>query len=290
METQQVKILFKLLLSLIISLIFIINCSGGDMKRTESDYIKLEDIPATAWKELGGKKIFFAHQSVGNNIINGIKDIIKENPTLYLNIMEISEPVELEEGVFAHTTNIGKNEDPQSKIDAFASYMENGIGNNADLAFLKFCFVDVDNKTDIQNLFTAYKNEMAKLKNKYPETTIIHFTVPLLKKNKPSFKNWIKGLFGKNDGFFANEHNIKRNKFNDLIVKEYIGIEPVFDLAETESTYPDGSRETFIENGEKHYSLVPAHTDDGGHLNETGRKKIAEQFLLFLINLDKQKF
>ena len=259
------------------------NCGGGGMEESKLNYKTIKDIPATAWKKLGEKKIFFAHQSVGNNIINGIRDIMKENPNVHLNIMQISEPIALREGVFAHT-NIGKNENPQSKIDAFANYMENGIGNSADFAFLKFCFVDIDNKTDIQKLFTAYKSEMAKLKNEYPKTKIIHFTVPLLRKNEPSFKNWIKGLFGKNDGFFANEHNIKRNKFNRLVVAEYKNKEPVFDLAEFESVYPDGSRETFAEDGKTYYSLVPAYTDGGGHLNETGRKKIAEQLLLFLTN------
>ena len=284
MEARQMKITYKLSLFLIISLFFIISCNGGDMKKTESDDSKLEDIPATAWKKLGEKKIFFAHQSVGNNIINGIRDIMKENPNVHLNIMEISEPVVLKEDVFAHTY-IGRNEDPQSKIDDFAHYMENGIGNSANLAFLKFCYVDIDNKTDIKKLFTAYKKEMAELKNKFPKTKIIHFTVPLLKKNKPSFKNWIKGLFGKKDNFFANEHNIKRNKFNRLVVAEYKNKEPVFDLAKLESTYPDGSQETFTESGKTYYSLIPAYTDDGGHLNETGRKIIAEQLLLFLINL-----
>ena len=171
------------------------------------------------------------------------------------------------------------------KLMPLSNYMENGIGNSADLAILKFCFVDIDNKTDVQKLFTTYKNEMAKLKNKYPKTTIVHFTVPLLRKTELSFKSWIKGLLGKNDGFFANEHNIKRNKFNSLVVAEYKNKEPVFDLAGFESIYSDGSRETFSEGGKTYYSLVPAYTDDGGHLNETGRKKIAEQLLLFLINL-----
>ena len=278
------KITYKLSLFLIISLFFIISCNGGDMKKTESDYIRLEEIPAAACKKLKEKKIFFGHQSVGNNIIEGIRDIIKENSDINLNITEISEPVVLKEGVFAHSY-IGKNQDPQSKIDAFVSYMENGIGNSAGIAFLKFCYVDIDNKTDVQKLFASYKNKMTKLKNEYPETTIIHFTVPLLRKTELSFKIWIKGLLGKNDGFFANEHNIKRNKFNRLVVAEYKNKEPVFDLAKLESTYPDGSQETFTESGKTYYSLIPAYTDDGGHLNETGRKIIAEQLLLFLINL-----
>jgi len=42
---------------------------------------------------------------------------------------------------------------------------------------------------------------------------------------------------------------------------------------------------TFRKEGKKYYSMTPTYTDDGGHLNERGRKKVAEQFLLFMINL-----
>jgi hypothetical protein len=31
--------------------------------------------------------------------------------------------------------------------------------------------------------------------------------------------------------------------------------------------------------------MVPEYTTDGGHLNEIGRKKIAEQFLILLAKL-----
>ena len=253
------------------------------MEESKIEYDKIKSIPAKKWDQLSQKKIFFGHQSVGNNILKGIKSLMKENSDIQLNITEISEGSELPEGIFAHT-HIGKNEDPQSKINAFVRFMENGLGNNADFAFFKFCFVDIDSRTDIEKLFNAYKTNMAQLKKKYPETTIIHFTVPLLRKSEPSFKQWLKGLFGKTDGFFADKHNVQRNEFNELIVREYSGSEPVFDLAEIESVYPDGSRETFTADGKTYYSLVPEYTHDGGHLNEVGRKKLAEQLLVFLVN------
>jgi lysophospholipase L1-like esterase len=33
-------------------------------------------------------------------------------------------------------------------------------------------------------------------------------------------------------------------------------------------------------DGKTYYHLVPDYTNDGGHLNETGRKLVAEQLLL----------
>jgi hypothetical protein len=53
-----------------------------------------------------------------------------------------------------------------------------------------------------------------------------------------------------------------------------------------ESTYPDGRRETCAHKGKTCYSLVPEYTYDGGHLNETGRKKAAEQLLILLAKLN----
>ncbi len=41
----------------------------------------IKGVPAETWQKLSQKKIYFGHQSVGNNIIDGIKDIMKENPS-----------------------------------------------------------------------------------------------------------------------------------------------------------------------------------------------------------------
>jgi lysophospholipase L1-like esterase len=70
------------------------------------------------------------------------------------------------------------------------------------------------------------------------------------------------------------------------VKQEYNGKEPFFDIAEVESTTPDGNRESFPRNGHTYYSLASLYTDDGGHLNKTGRKKVSEQLLLLLVSLN----
>lgn len=125
---------------------------------------------------------------------------------------------------------------------------------------------------------------MSKLKIKYQDTTFIHVTVPL-GTTKTSWKTWIKKLMRKKE-IWEYDHNVARNKFNDLLKKEYKGKEPVFDLAKIESTYPDGRAETFTREEKIYYSLVPGYTHDGAHLNEIGRKKVAEQLLILLANLN----
>jgi hypothetical protein len=60
----------------------------------------------------------------------------------------------------------------------------------------------------------------------------------------------------------------------------------IIDIAKIESTYPDGTRCSFSIDGKTYYSMAPEYTSDGGHLYEIGRKKVAEQLLIFLANLN----
>jgi lysophospholipase L1-like esterase len=100
---------------------------------------------------------------------------------------------------------------------------------------------------------------------------------------EPPAKAWIKRLLGKAT---RQEVNVKRNEFNDLMRQTYAGIDPIFDLAEVESTHGNGSRSYFMQGDEKIYTLAPEFTTDGGHLNEVGRRMAAERLLLVLAQSD----
>ena len=204
----------------------------------------IKDIPESTWTKLSEKKIFFGHQSVGNNIIDGIKDLLKKNPQIKLNIVKTTNPQDFNKPLFAHA-GVGKNTDPQSKIDAFAGFMEKRIGDRADIAFFKLCFADIIGTTDVNRVFNAYKNTMSRIKKRYPKTTFVHVTVPLLRIKK-TFKVWTKRKLGKRDNW-GYDGNIMRNEFNELLIREYNGKEPVFDLARIESTFADGGRSSFPE-------------------------------------------
>ena len=249
-------------------------------KTTHSPSIK--DIQDSTWKKLSEKKIYFGHQSVGFNIIDGIKDVMRENPQIKLNIVETSDPSEFNTRLFAHS-RVGKNTDPKSKIDAFANTMETGMGEKADIAFFKFCYVDVTARTDVEKLFADYKNTISRLRESYPGTMLIHVTVPLTV-TKTTFKTWIKKIIRKKD-IWEYDDNIKRNEFNDLLRNEFEDKEPIFDLSKIESTFPDGTRSSFTKDGKTYYSLISEYTNDGGHLNDKGRKIVAEQLLIFLARL-----
>jgi len=253
------------------------------MPEEKITFPSIKDVPASAWQKLSQKKIYFGHQSVGNNIIAGFKDLMQKHPELKLNIVETADDSDFKAGLFAHS-RVGENLDTKIKITDFVNFIDSGIGKKADAAALKFCYLDMVVDTDVGEVFSNYDRSMERLKKKYPDMTVVHFTEPLTV-SKTSWKTWIKKLIGKTD-LWEYADNIKRNEYNNLLIEKYGGKEPILDIAKIESTRPDGTRQAFSLNGKTYYSMVPEYTTDGGHLNETGRQKVAEQFLILLANLN----
>lgn len=243
----------------------------------ESDQTGLAD---GVLSEVGKKTIYFAHQSVGYNILDGIGYYGGSA----LSLRDISSDVRgsFPEGpVFAHST-IGENTKPLEKLSDFAYRIENGIGGKADIAALKFCYVDFDRDTDAARLFEAYSSEIERLKGKFPGLTFVHFTVPLTV-TKSDLKTRIKGLLGREPEGSA--ENLVRQRYNELIRSAYPGA--VFDIARIESTRPDGAREEGLLGGERYYSLLDSYSTDGGHLNEYASRLAAREFLTLLSAINK---
>lgn len=236
-----------------------------------------ETVTLAVLQKVAEKRIYFGHQSVGLNIIDGIHDILKDHQGVELKMVKTTDPAVLNSPVFAHSM-IGENEDPVSKINDFVRSMDSGLGGKAEIAFFKFCYVDITRSTDVEKIFSAYKSALQRLKEKYPHTKFVHLTAPL-SLSLPSLKGWIKGVLGRED------NNIKKNAFNAMLRREYGGSGLLFDVAAIESTHPDGRKASFTSSGTTYDSLVPNYTNDDGHLNETGRKIMAAQLLKFLSTL-----
>ena len=279
--------LIFIILFITIVVVFNIKSGGGEtMYRMEEQLLTLEDISITKLRELSCKKIFFGHQSIGFNIIDGINDIMNDNPELKLNIVEYNNLSDFNSSNFIHAAE-GNNTKPDTKLDAFSEHIKEGIGGIADFAFLKLCYVDITADSDVNKIFDYYRSSMEHLKQLYPETTFIHITVPIVSQKIDiitELTNMIKRIIGKS----VNEiyrNNIKRSQFNDLMIEKYEGKEPIFDFARVESMLLDGTRQYHELDGYIYYSMIPEYTDDGGHLNEKGRRFVAEQFIIFLANL-----
>lgn len=229
---------------------------------------------------LKSKKAFFGHQSVGDNIVQGIRDLMTEDPRLKLNLVNSSDPEQLAGPAFVEC-HIGHNGKPESKTEAFAAILKQGMGKQGGIVMHKYCFVDFDSSTDVQRLFENYRDEINALKREYPLLRIVHITVPLTTV-EPAPKAWVKTMLGRTT---AREASAKRNEFNRLLKQSYASTDPIFDLAEVESTLPDGSRSYFMRGNEKIYTLAPKYTTDGGHLNDAGRCAAAERLLRILARL-----
>ena len=104
---------------------------------------RLADIPVEAWDRLGQKRIFFGHQSVGYNIIEGIQDLVAGNESVSLNVVESKDAKTIANPMFVHA-KVGRNRSPESKIAEFKELMENGFGDKVDVAFFIFCYVDIE--------------------------------------------------------------------------------------------------------------------------------------------------
>ena len=246
-------------------------------------------VTGAAWSRLAEKRIYFGHQSVGYNIIEGMREVMRENPSIRLTIIEGSDASALAAPAFAHGT-IGQNTDVDSKLADFAKHLEKGIGEKADFAFMKFCYVDITEKSDAKSIFIRYRETMESLKKKYPGITFIHVTAPLTSKPRDLTtlaKNLLKRIIGR--PVRTHRDNIPRTAFNEMMLQAYQGREPIFDLARIESTDREGKRLVLKEGDKSFYAFVPEYTSDGGHLNEQGRRIAAAELLRLLAELAAER-
>jgi hypothetical protein len=261
------------------------SCGKEEMNAKIVADATLRSIPDATWETLSKKKIYFGHQSAGFDAITGIQEIMADNPKIKLKIVQIENGATFDGPGLTHSW-IGENGAPESKINDFTILMDQGIGNKADIAFFKFCYVDITSDTDIGKVFGSYKNALDRLGAKYPGITFVHVTVPLTYE-KVNLRNLVKKILGRRS-ILGEKDNIKRNQLNDLLRKEYAGKGLLFDLARAEARLPDGKEVCFNSDGRTYYALAPQYTHDGGHLNEKGRRIVGSELLVFLAKLPQK--
>ena len=222
---------------------------------------------------LRSKRIFFGHQSVGANVVTGLKDLLSTVPDVHLNMVSLTDSAFPSGPVFVDTY-IGENSQPKTKCDAFTSRVTE-LSASFDLALMKFCYIDLTEGTDVEDLFTYYRDTIQELKRRCPNVKLVHVTVPLTRRGA-SWKVLVKKLLGRIE--YNDIANLKREEFNRLLVHFYKD-EPVFDLASIESTFPDGTRNSFSQEGKTGYSLIDEYADDGDHLGPLGRELAARELV-----------
>lgn len=249
------------------------------------ELMSFDDVSPEMWKGLQEKRIFFGHQSVGRNVIDGIEDVMSDHPEVSLKIVETSQPGSIQGPVFCHS-RVGENVDPISKIDDFVGILSTEGAQKIDIAFLKLCYVDIQDDATAERAFRHYAERMAALRERLPGTTFLHVSVPIESipvsisgRIKESIKRCIRrpGVIVKNRA---------RLSFGNLLRRTYADEEPIFDIAHYEAVDPEGLALAFSRGDmEPVMVMQQAYTDDGGHLNPVGRRIVAEQLLISLARI-----
>ncbi len=253
----------------------------AETEESTSELTPIESIPESLWKNLAEKRVFFGHQSVGRNLIEGIMDVMAERPEIKLNIVESADLGSIEGAAFVHC-NVGRNTQPNSKLTGFRQVLESGGEQATDIALLKFCYVDIGRDSDAQEIFGSYHRAFSELGERFRDTTFVHFTVPI-----QSGPVGVKGVIKESIKPVVRrptivEKNSVRQRYNEILRSSFLGRQPVFDIAGYEAIGPEGLMSYRISGSEKVYFMDAQYSDDGGHLNKRGRKHVAEQLLVTL--------
>jgi|WetSurMetagenome_2_1015567.scaffolds.fasta_scaffold268659_2 hypothetical protein len=226
---------------------------------------------------LSRRSVVFGHQSVGMNLLDGLQQLAAREG-VPLRIVDVSAAPAAPPRTLAHLF-VPENGKPATKLERFAQALEAIRAGGPDIALLKLCYVDFDPPIDVAALFARYQETFARLQAAHPGTRFVHVTAPLTTVQGGP-RAWAKRLLGRTPYGLA--ENARRDEFNTLLRTAYEGRAPIFDLARTESTRPDGSRATATWNGRTFPVLVEAYTDDEGHLNQDGRLRAARELLAVL--------
>ncbi len=224
----------------------------------------------------GDRRVFFGHQSVGSNILDGIQ-LCSPSSTIVEHAANSSDNGR--PGI-SHAL-VGRNHDPRSKIDEFGEIVTT-TSVKYDFAMMKLCYVDISKDTDIQNLFQHYKSMVDKLAASAPGVRLVHLTVPL-RSIRLGLRSRIRLLAGQ--PLAPVEDNIQREAYNSLLRSEYGKEHHFFDLAKHEATRPDGCASSLQYKSEAVRMLYSGYSDDGGHLNTIGKQVIARELMKLIDEL-----
>lgn len=193
------------------------------------------------------------HESVGFNVVEGLKLLSDQNPQRYrLTVGHDARGPFFQRGSGLAEFFVQNMTNVPGKAAAFEQRLAGGLGAPADVISMKLCWADLQQRSDADAAFKDYIAIMEKMGKTYPQAKLVYWTMPLRKET------------------MLNE---KRARFNEL-VHDYAKQHPIvlFDIADIESHKPDG---TLVTDPNGRPIMWEGYTYDGGHLNDTGRTRVA---------------
>src|SRR5262249_14801751 len=144
-----------------------------------ANFNAIDAAPPEALARLKKLSAFFAHASVGRNIVQGLETLGKQNPARYcLRVEEAGEtpPPNLESGVVYEFPR--GNPGWPDKVRKFEQYLRNGWSSKkVPVAINKLCFIDEDANLKVYALATA------SLEKRYPDKIFVYVTMPVMSSN-----------------------------------------------------------------------------------------------------------
>jgi hypothetical protein len=193
---------------------FLVFFSSGYTEEQAVSLIKA-DVEAAA-----KQRVLFGHQSVGVNILDGVRALADEN-NVKLTITESRSDHGKTPAIFQFM--VGRNGDPLGKIKDFVSASSSFA--DIDVAMVKICYVDLNRNSDATAVAKTYADAIKDLQRGRPSTRFIAVTSPL---TTSGAKAWVKSLIRGSSPELA--ENAKRKEFNDYLRKEF-DKDHLFDLA-----------------------------------------------------------
>jgi len=205
--------------------------------------------------KIGQLKWYFAHASVGANMMDGVTDLHAIDAGLYpfQPISAQKTPPASTQAAAIYEHNRG-NPGWKAKFDRFESSVSNGWHYpTIDIVMNKLCYIDQHAS------FKYYLHSMTNLEAAFPQTILVYTTMPLMTD--------------------ADADNFLRNVFNERLREwtQHNG-RVLFDIADIEAHAPDGKVCAFQYRNKTYQKLCDSYTNDGGHLNQTGRQLVAKGF------------
>ncbi|MCL2067744.1 MAG: hypothetical protein FWG99_09805 [Treponema sp.] len=184
---------------------------AGGAPWTDTDPLTSAEITTVA-----ALKVFFAHASVGENTLFGLNRSVSEitvyNAPRWAHENGLMHYLNVTINGLDHPAIVGYdmgplNMYPETKMTVFESAMDDIVQNNVDIAFMKFCPLDIQGTingyANEAAMFTAYSEMIARLKVKHPDVFFVHATLPLYRDgnnwqnpNREIFNGWLRDTYG----------------------------------------------------------------------------------------------
>jgi hypothetical protein len=227
--------------------------AGSNIIIDHTNWDEYNNEAQTVFENVGEARIFFAHASVGTNILQGLADLNQAERLKYPLVQKSVNAVPPLDTVKGTIYEYSRGNPPwPEKINGFQSSINSGWNDDmADIAMNKFCYIDPAAN------WTAYCNSMTALEAQYPRVRFVYWTMPLTT--------------------FTDSNAVLRSQFNQNL-RNWVATQKnkiLFDVADIEAWDPDGQSQTFILKGETHYKLYSGYAADEGHLNAIGRIRVA---------------